>query len=93
MGARWSMSGYDCAFPNWKPALFVIAAVAVAVVAGLGVMAWSEWQQIGREMPGEGGGAIARSRYLALMAVVLCAFSILVIVAQTIPEIVLGVCE
>jgi hypothetical protein len=92
-GARWSIAGWVCAFQHWKPARFVIAAVAVLIIAGSGVLAWSEWQRIGREMPGEGGGAIARSRYLAFTGIVLCVFSILLVIAQAIPEVVLGVCE
>jgi hypothetical protein len=92
-GARWSLSGWVCAFQHWKPALFVIALVSIAILAGSGLMAWSEWQKVGREMPGESGGAVARSRFLAFSGIVLCVFSILVIIAQAIPEVVLGVCE
>jgi uncharacterized membrane protein YidH (DUF202 family) len=91
-GARWSLSGWVCAF-HWKPALFVIAAVAVMLVAGAGTLAWTEWQRVGREMPGEAGGAIPRSRTMAMMGVALCVFSIVLIVAQAIPEVVLGGCE
>jgi uncharacterized membrane protein YidH (DUF202 family) len=91
-GARWSLSGWVCAF-NWKPALFVIAAVSVMLVAGAGMLAWTEWQRVGREMPGEAGGAIPRSRTMAMMGLVLCIFSIMLIVAQAIPEVILGVCE
>jgi hypothetical protein len=91
-GARWSLSGWVCAF-RWKPALFVIAGVAIAISAGSGVLSWTEWQRVGRELPGEAGGAVARSRYVALLGVVLSAFAILLIVAQTIPEVVLGACE
>ena len=58
-GARWSLSGWVCAF-RWKPALFAIAIVSVAIAAGSGILGWTEWQRVGREMPGEGGGAIAR---------------------------------
>lgn len=92
-GARWSLSGWVCAFQHWKPALFVIALVSVAIVAGSGMVAWTEWQRVGRELPGETGGAIPGSRFLALSGLVLCVFSIVLIVAQTIPEVVLGVCE
>jgi hypothetical protein len=91
-GARWSLSGWVCAF-QWKPALFVIAIVSLLLVSGSGMLAWTEWQRVGREMPGEGGGAIPRARIMALMGVVLSAFSFLLIVAQLIPELILGVCE
>jgi len=92
-GARWSLSGWVCAFQHWKSALFVIAALSVLILSGSGFLAWTEWQRVGREMPGEGGGAVARSRFLAFSGLVLCVFSILLIVAQTIPEVTLGVCE
>jgi hypothetical protein len=92
-GARWSLSGWVCAFQSWKPALFAIAAVSILIIGGSGFMAWTEWQRVGQEMPGESGGAVARSRFLAFTGLVLCAFSILLIIAQTIPEVTLGVCE
>ena len=57
------------------------------------MLAWTEWQRVGREMPGEAGGAIPRSRTMAMMGLVLCVFSIVLIVAQAIPEVILGVCE
>jgi hypothetical protein len=91
-GARWSLSGWVCAF-HWKPALFVIAFVALLMVAGSGFLAWTEWQRVGREMPGEAGGAVARSRLLAMFGVALSALSLLLILSQAIPEIMLGACE
>jgi len=91
-GARWSLSGWVCAF-HWKPALFVIAAVSVMLVAGAGMLAWTQWQQVGREMPGEAGGAIPRARTMAMFGLVLCVFSIVLILSQAIPEVMLGVCE
>jgi hypothetical protein len=90
-GARWSLSGWVCAF-QWKPALFVIAIVSLILVAGSGMLSWSEWQRVGREMPGEGGGAVPRSRLMAILGIALSALSILLIVSQAIPEIMLGAC-
>ena len=91
-GARWSLAGWVCAF-QWKPALLVISLVSLLAAAGCGMLSWTEWQRVGREMPGEGGGAIARSRIMGLMGVVLSVASMLLIIAQAIPEIMLGVCE
>ena len=90
-GARWSLSGWVCAF-QWKPALFVIAIVSVILVAASGMLSWSEWQRVGREMPGDGGGAIPRARLMAIFGVVLSVLSILLIASQAIPEIMLGAC-
>lgn len=54
-GARWPLSGWVCAF-HWKPALLVIATLSVIVVGSAGMLAWTEWQRVEREMPGEGRG-------------------------------------
>ena len=90
-GARWSLSGWVCAF-QWKPALFVIAIVSLILVAGSGMLSWFEWQRVGREMPGEGGGAVHRARLMAIFGIALSVLSILLIVSQAIPEILLGAC-
>jgi hypothetical protein len=91
-GARWSLSGWVCAF-HWKPALFAIAGVALILVVACGFLSWSQWQRVGREMPGESGGPVARARILALMGVALNALSVLLIVSQAIPDVMLGGCE
>jgi len=44
-------------------------------------------------MPGEIGGAIAHARSLALAGVLLSAIFFLVIVAQAVPNVMLGACE
>src|SRR5690242_3967512 len=91
-GARWSLSGWVCAF-HWKPALFAIAFLALILVGGTGLLSWVEWKRVGREMPGESGGAVPRVRILAIMGVALSALSVVLIVSQSIPEILLGGCE
>ena len=91
-GARWSLSGWVCAF-QWKPALFAITAAALILVTVCGFLSWSQWQRVGREMPGEGGGVVARTRVLALMGVALNALSVLLIISQAIPDLMLGGCE
>jgi hypothetical protein len=91
-GARWSLSGWICVM-HWKPALFVITVVSLLLVAACGKLSWSEWQRVGCEMPGEGGGSIPRARIMAVMGLALNALSILLIVAQAIPDFMLGACE
>lgn len=91
-GARWSVAGWACAL-QWKPALFAIAAVSLLLVAWCGKLSWSEWQRVGREMPGEGGGAVPRARLLAAVGLGLNALAILLIVAQTVPDLMLGACD
>ena len=91
-GANFALSPWACAL-QWKPVLYAVSAVALAIVAMSGAAAYREWQHIGREMPGEAGGAVARTRMMAVVGLVLSAFSFLVILAQAVAELVLGVCE
>lgn len=76
-----------------KAALYVVSLVALIISAGGGILAWREWKQLGSEWPGQGGGAIPRSRIMALSGMVLSAMFCLVIIAQAIPELILGACE
>jgi hypothetical protein len=57
------------------------------------MVAWSQWQKLGRELPGEGGGAVPRSRILAIGGVLLGALSFLLILAQAIVQTIMGDCS
>jgi hypothetical protein len=76
-----------------KIALYIVSLIALVISAGSGVLAWSQWKQLGSELPGEGGGAIPRSRIMALSGMLLSGMFCLVIIAQSIPELMLGACE
>ena len=91
-GANFALAPWACTL-QWKPALYVISVVALAISAGSALLAWSEWQRIGRDLPGEGGGAIPRARYMALSGVLISSMSFLVILAQGVAEIILGPCQ
>jgi ABC-type Fe3+-siderophore transport system permease subunit len=90
-GAQWSLSGWVCAF-QWKPALFVITVLSLLLVAGSGMLSWFEWQRVGREMAGEAGGVVPRTRLMAIFGVVLSVLSIVLILATAIPNLMLGAC-
>ncbi|MBZ5583291.1 MAG: hypothetical protein LAQ30_14005 [Acidobacteriia bacterium] len=92
MQANFALAPWACAL-QWTPALFGVSFVSLAITAGSGLLAWSEWQKLGRELPGESGGAVARGRAMALGGMILSAASFLVILAQTIPHVILGACE
>ncbi|MCA1815305.1 MAG: hypothetical protein LC746_02645 [Acidobacteria bacterium] len=70
--------------------LVSIAAVAVALVGSL--VAWRNWDRLGRGEPGEEGGAAGRSRFLAAAGVIASLFFALVICAQWIATFVLHPC-
>ncbi len=92
VGANFALAPWACAL-KWKPALYMVSAVALLITAGSGLVAWSEWRQLGRAFPGEAGGAISSSRALATGGILLSAMFFLVIAAQTIAEALLGACQ
>ena len=69
-----------------------MAAVSALVALAL-LMAWSIWQRVGREYPGEAGGALPRARVLAIGGVLMSALFFLVILSQGVPEVILGACQ
>ena len=91
-GANFSLAGWACAL-RCKPALYFVSAAALLVSAGSAWLAWAQWQQLGREHPGEAGGAIARSRTMAIGGVAISLLSGLLIAAQAIVETILGACD
>jgi hypothetical protein len=90
--ANFALAPWVCA-RGWKPALFVVSVVSLAITAASGVLAWRLWRQVGTEMPGESGGAVAHARSLGLAGVLLSAMFFVVILAQSIPNLMLGACE
>jgi hypothetical protein len=64
------------------------------LLAGAGLFtAWSSWRSSGEIWPGEEGGRLGRSRFMAGLGVLLSAMFVLVILAQWIPSFVLSPCQ
>lgn len=55
------------------------------LTAGGGWLAWRAWERVGRGWPGVAGGAVPRSRFLAVVGLVNNAFFAMVILAQWLP--------
>jgi hypothetical protein len=90
--ANFTLAPWACEF-NTKIALFLVTIAALILVAASGLLAWREWNTLGRVSPDDIAGALGRSRVMALGGVLLSAMFFLVIVAQAIPELILGACE
>lgn len=90
--ANFALAPWACAF-RWKPALFGVSIAALVITAASGLLAYREWRRVGLEPPGEAGDEISRARGMALGGVLLSSISLLIIVSQTIVEIVLGACD
>lgn len=72
---------------------YVVSAIGLIITAGSGAAAWRQWKTLGREYPGDWGGVVARSRFMAIGGAALAWASFLVILAQMIPQIMLKGCE
>jgi hypothetical protein len=60
---------------------------------GGGLLAWRTWRSAGAEWPGEEGGKVGRTRFMAGSGVVGSALFALVIMAQWIPSFILNPCQ
>jgi len=92
MAVSFAFAPWACAW-NSKPVLFLLPIVALLVSAGCAALGWMEWRVVGREFPGEGGGAGVGSRTLASGIVLLNAGFFIVTLSQLIIPAVLGACE
>lgn len=87
----YSLVRIACSESNMLPLHAVTVATLGLVVAG-GVVAWREWGRAGRELPGEAGGVIPRSRFMALVGLAGCVLFALVILAQWAGKLFLNPC-
>lgn len=81
-----------CLRDNPLPVHLVHAAFLLVALGGV-FLAWRMWLAEGREWPGEGGGPVARSRFLAGVGLAGSALFALVIVAQWLPTFTLHPCQ
>ena len=91
-GASFALAPWACTL-RWTPALYIVSVAALALTAGAGLLSWNQWQQLGREYPGEAGGAVASSRALASGGVLLNGLFVLFILTQIVIDIMLGGCQ
>jgi hypothetical protein len=81
-----------CSSQNALPVHLVHLTCLILTLLG-GIIAWRSWQRIGATWPGEEGGAVARSRFMAGTGVLSSVLFALVIVAQWIPSFLLNPCQ
>lgn len=90
--ANFALAPWACEFKN-KAALFVVAILALVLVACSGLLAWREWVALGKVQPDDAPGIMGRSRVMALAGLFMSAMFFLVVLAQSVPNLVLGACE
>lgn len=72
---------------------YLVSAIGLVITGAGAVMASTLWRRLGHEFPGDWGGPVARSRFMAISGAALEAASFLVILAQMIPLVILKGCE
>ena len=74
-------------------ALYLVPVGALLLTALGGSCAWRVWQRTGRDWPGNGEGAVPRSRLLAVLGLLTSGLFALIIIAQAIPTVILSACQ
>ena len=73
--------------------LHLVHLVCFGLVVLAGLTAWRCWRATGAEWPGEGGGPLARSRFMAGIGGLMSVFVAMALVADWIPSIMLDPCQ
>ncbi|HZS08734.1 MAG TPA: hypothetical protein VFD58_28120 [Blastocatellia bacterium] len=82
----------DCSFAK-RLALSPVMLIALLVAAGGAFISWRNWRRAGKEWPDEGGGVITRSRFMAVVGLLLSGFAVLMIIAEWLPIFFFRQCE
>ncbi|MBV8866262.1 MAG: hypothetical protein JO210_12790 [Acidobacteriaceae bacterium] len=90
--ARFALAPWACTFQS-KAALFAVALAALALCAASTWLALKQWKSLGKQGPTSEEGALPRSAFMAIGGIVLSTGCFLIVLAQAIPEMILGVCE
>ena len=90
--ANFALVPWACLWQG-KLVLYLVSLLALAASAASGMLAWREWNILGKEVDPQGGDTLSRSRLMAFSGVTLSIFSCVLVVAQAIPELVLGACQ
>ena len=71
-----------------------VAACGSLLLAALGMLiAWRNWQKTGREWASEAGNVTARSRFMAVVGLLMSGLFCLAILAQWIASFIIGPCQ
>ena len=90
--ARFALAPWACTFQS-KAVLFGIAVAALIVCGGSAFLAWREWKALGQHGPTADASSDARATFMAIGGMAVSLGCCMIVIAQTIPEIVLGACE
>jgi hypothetical protein len=90
--AIFALAPWACIF-QVKAWLYFVSILAFVLELGIAALAWSQWKALGAELPGQGAGSLPRARMMALAGMVFGLAFAMVVIAQAIPELILGACQ
>lgn len=92
--AKFALAPTVCGL-NWKPAIYVVSVIAILITAGAGFLSWSQLRELNRRelKPPADAPALSRARAMAIGGVAMNAALIIVLLAQSLPELILRGCE
>jgi hypothetical protein len=83
----WACAHHDMLYSH------AAALIGVFIAAASGALAANEWRRAGGGWPDDEGGERGRSRFVAMLALLLSGASMLIIIAQWIPDLILSPCQ
>jgi hypothetical protein len=93
MQAKYVVVPWACGAGAGVAALHLTALAAVLLAVWVGWLAMRSWRRAGGGWPDEEGGPRGRSRFMSVLGMMLSALSILVIVAQWLPDLLGSPCH
>ena len=87
-----ALNPWTCIWTN-KLTMYIVTIAALSISLAAALLAWRSWNQLGREVDPRGGDMLSRSRSMAFGGIMISSFSCLLIIAQSIPELILGACQ
>jgi hypothetical protein len=90
--AKFSWNTWTCVEQTKSPLLW-FGLIAFVLTAGAGLLAWRQWRILGAQAQGEEDDPLARSRFMAVAAMTFSIGFCMVILAQTIPDLIFNPCQ
>ncbi|HKP72773.1 MAG TPA: hypothetical protein VJT82_07540 [Pyrinomonadaceae bacterium] len=93
MQVGYTLVPWACAHDEQAVSLHVVTVVALLMTAGGAFVSWRVWRKTGREWPGGEGGAVGRSRFMAVLGLLTSAIFFLLILMQGVASFIVHPCQ